>query len=73
MKNVHYMDRLELETELIERRMQVENLIHEIERKNEYIKIYSDYLNKLMEEGRGKSNGKNWEEKNNTRILRKND
>lgn len=50
MKNVHYMTRLELETELIERRLQVENLIHEIQRKDEYIKIYSDYLNKIMEE-----------------------
>ncbi len=50
MKNVHYMTRLELETELIERRLQVENLIHEIQRKDEYIKIYSNYLNKLMED-----------------------
>lgn len=50
MKDVHSMDRLELESELIERRLQVENLIHEIQRKDEYIKIYSNYLNKLMED-----------------------
>lgn len=58
MKNVHDMDRLELESELIERRLQVENLIHEIERKNEYIRIYSDYLNKLMEEKNERKYGK---------------
>ena len=50
MKNVHYMTRLELESELIERRLQVQNLIHEIQRKDEYIRIYSDGLNKIMEE-----------------------
>ena len=50
MKNVHYMTRLELETELIERRLQVQNLIHEIQRKDEYIRIYSEGLNKIMEE-----------------------
>lgn len=50
MKNVHYMTRLELEEELIERRLQVQNLIHEIQRKDEYIRIYSDGLNKIMEE-----------------------
>lgn len=50
MKNVHYMTRLELEEELIERRFQVQNLIHEIQRKDEYIRIYSDGLNKIMEE-----------------------
>ena len=50
MKNVHYMTRLELEEELIERRLQVQNLIQEIQRKDEYIRIYSDGLNKIMEE-----------------------
>lgn len=50
MKNVHYMTRLELEVELIERRLQVENLIHEIQRKDEYIRIYSEGLNKITEE-----------------------
>lgn len=50
MKDVHSMDRLELESELIERRLQVQNLIHEIQRKDEYIRIYSDVLNKIMEE-----------------------
>ena len=50
MKNVHYMTRLELEEELIERRLQVQNLIHEIQRKDEYIRIYSDGLNKIMED-----------------------
>ena len=50
MKNVHYMTRLELEAELIERRLQVNNLIEEIKRKDEYIRIYSDGLNKIMEE-----------------------
>ena len=50
MKNVHYMTRLELETELIERRLQVSNLIKEIQRKDEYIRIYSEGLNKIMEE-----------------------
>ena len=50
MKNVHYMTRLEIEEELIERRLQVQNLIQEIKRKDEYIRIYSDGLNKIMEE-----------------------
>ena len=50
MKNVHYMTRLELETELIERRLQVSNLIKEIQRKDEYIRLYSEGLNKIMEE-----------------------
>ena len=44
------MTRLELEEELIERRLQVQNLIHEIQRKDEYIRIYSEGLNKIMEE-----------------------
>lgn len=49
-KNMHYMTRTELEYELTERRLQVQNLIHEIQRKDEYIRIYSDGLNKIMEE-----------------------
>ena len=52
MKNVHYMDRLELETELIERRLQVENLIHEIQRKDEYLRMYNDYFDKIMKKER---------------------
>ena len=49
LKNVHYMTRLELETELIEKRLQVENLIHEIKRKDECIKIYSNYIDNQMQ------------------------
>ena len=49
LRNVHIMTRLELETELIERRLQVENLIHEIQRKDECIKVYSDYIDKQMQ------------------------
>lgn len=56
MKNVHYMTRLELEEELIERRLQVQNLIHEIQRKDEYIRIYSEGLNKIMEDKAKKKN-----------------
>ena len=48
--DIHYMTRLELETELIERRLQVQSLIHEIQIKNKYLQIYSNYLNKEMEE-----------------------
>lgn len=71
MKNVHYMTRLELESELIERRLQVQNLIQEIKRKDEYIRIYSDGLNKIMEKESENKNGKNWNAKKNTRILKK--
>lgn len=49
-KNMHYMTRTELENELTERRLQVNNLIQEIQRKDEYIRIYSEGLNKIMEE-----------------------
>lgn len=49
-QDIHNMDRMQLESELIERRLQVQNLIHEIQRKDEYIRIYSDGLNKIMEE-----------------------
>ncbi|MEE3344663.1 MAG: hypothetical protein VZS44_11255 [Bacilli bacterium] len=49
-QDIHNMDRMQLETELIERRLQVQNLIHEIQRKDEYIRIYSEGLNKIMEE-----------------------
>ena len=59
MKDVHSMDRLELESELIERRLQVQNLIHEIQRKDEYIRIYSEGLNKIMEENSKKKTLKN--------------
>lgn len=48
--DVHYMTRLELETELIEKRQEVERLKNEIQRKDEYLQIYSNYLNKEMEE-----------------------
>lgn len=51
-QDIHNMDRTQLETELIERRLQVENLIHEIQRKDEYIRIYSEGLNNVMEKGR---------------------
>lgn len=71
MKNVHYMTRLELETELIERRSQVQNLIQEIQRKDEYIRIYSEGLNKIMEKESGDKNGKNRSASKNTRILKK--
>lgn len=55
-QDIHSMDRMQLETELIERRLQVQNLIHEIQRKDEYIRIYSDGLNKIMEENSKKKN-----------------
>jgi len=48
--DIHYMSRLELETELIEKRKLVESLKNEIQRKNEYLAIYSEGLNKIMEE-----------------------
>lgn len=50
--DVHFMNRTQLENEVIERRLQVENLIHEVQRKDEYLKIYSEGLNKVMEKGR---------------------
>lgn len=69
MKNVHYMTRLELEEELIERRLQVQNLIQEVKRKDEYIRIYSDGLNKIMEKESEKENGKNRNAKEKKRII----
>ena len=51
-EDVHFMDRTQLESELIERRLQVENLIHEIQRKNEYLRIYSEGLNEVMKKGK---------------------
>ena len=50
--DVHFMDRTQLETELIERRVQVEKLIYEIQRKDEYIRIYSEGLNDIVEKRR---------------------
>lgn len=47
--DVHYMTRLELEKELIEKREEIKRLKNEIQRKDEYLKIYSNYLNKEME------------------------
>ena len=55
--DVHNMSRLELETELIEKRLQVNNLIEEVKRKDEYIKIYSNGLNKIMEKKKVLKNG----------------
>lgn len=58
MKNVHYMTRIELENELIERRLQVENLICEIQRKDEYLRMYNNYFDKLMKKERIKKKTK---------------
>lgn len=43
------MDLEQLRNEVIERRLQVGNLIQEIKRKDELIEKYSNYLNKEME------------------------
>ena len=64
MKNVHHMDRLELETELIERRLQVQNLIQEIKRKDSYIEKYSDFYDKLMKKERIKKRTKEMDKNN---------
>lgn len=60
-KNMHYMTRTELEYELTERRLQVNNLIKEIQKKDEVIEKYNNFYNELMSQefdGRLK-NGKN--------------
>lgn len=54
MKDVHYMTRTELEIELTEKREQIKELQNEIKSKNKYLEIYSNYLNEVMEEDRGK-------------------
>lgn len=72
MKNVHYMTRLELEEELIERRLQVQNLIQEIQRKDEVIEKYNNFYNELMSQefdGRLK-NGKNRNAKKKSRRIK---
>ena len=50
--DIHNMSRTQLENELIEKRLQVDNLIKEIERKDEYLKVYSNYLNEDMKKRR---------------------
>lgn len=54
------MDLEQLRNEVIERRLQVGNLIQEIKRKDELIEKYSNYLNKEMENdyNRRLNNGK---------------
>lgn len=54
MKDVHYMTRTELEIELTEKREQIKELQNEINSKNKYLEIYSNYLNEVMEEDRGR-------------------
>lgn len=45
--DVHNMDRLALETEVVELRMQVSNLKSDIIRKDETIRIYGNYIDDI--------------------------
>ena len=49
MKDVHIMTRLELEIELLERRLEIQKLNNEIKSKDIYIEKYNNFYNKLME------------------------
>lgn len=71
-KNMHYMTRTELEYELTERRLQVNNLIKEIQKKDEVIEKYNNFYNELMNQefdGRLK-NGKNRNAKKKSRRIK---
>lgn len=71
-KNMHYMTRTELESELTERRLQVNNLIKEIQKKDEVIEKYNNFYNELMSQefdGRLK-NGKNRNAKKKSRRIK---
>ena len=75
MLNVYSMTIEQLRDELRERRMQVNNLIQEIKRKNEIIEKYNNFYNKMMEENynrRPKQNGKNGDASKKSRTIKKN-
>lgn len=47
MKDTHDMTRLELEIEVTELRLQVKNLIQDLDRKNKTIEIYGNYIDNM--------------------------
>ncbi len=47
MKDTHDMTRLELEIEVTELRLQVKNLIQDLDRKNKTIEIYGTYIDNM--------------------------
>ena len=73
--NVFNMNLEQLRNEVREKRLQVNNLIQEIKRKNELIEKYNNYLNKEMEVdyNRRLENGKNDNVRKKSRGIKKSD
>lgn len=74
MLNVFNMTIEELRDELRERRLQVNNLIQELKRKDETIEKYNKFYNEIMEKeynGRIEENGKNRNASKKRKIIKK--
>lgn len=71
--DIFCMDLEQLRNEIIERRLQVGNLIQEIKRKDELIEKYSNYLNEEMEAdyNRRMDDGKNRSTSTKSRRIKK--
>lgn len=74
MLNVFNMTTEQLRDELRERRLQVNNLIQEVRKKDEIIEKYNKFYNEIMEKeynGRIEENGKNRNASKKSRTLQK--